>query len=469
MKQNKELVEKLRCRLKIVWIVFRRAVNGQCLPGVLVEAALDDLKRALEVLNENEETAEIRNKLQLAQTVLEKQLKGKPVPRRLVNSALADLEKVVETLIQIKASKKILMVLLFLLAISGNSYSRTLFDISGIMYSSEPAAVVNGRIVREKDEIEGFRVEKIERDCVRFSNGEEIFTQEINQRSPHLSSSLPIAKSEIEQSVIIKDVVKEEGVAEKIESPKDIPGFDHCLKAKENFDLAEEDLGKKNFAQAFIYYNKAIQYAQWALAYRIEGKRDEMKSIVRVSESQQRKIQEKSNVDEEIANTPYPKSKSPKEIAKWLKKNIKYQSDPKAHGERDYWQTPEETMVLRTGDCEDFAFLAQAMLKQVGIDSTVITVLYRGGFSGEKGHALCVYPIKNPKGVFSNYLLYKFDKNFMNYIQQEYSGWVNISVLDISSRKRVRILEKLINGFRKIDEWANAAIINDFLGDADEN
>jgi len=464
MEQNKKLVEELRYRLKTVWIVLKRAAKGQYLPKVFVDAALDDLKRAIKPLSESEETAEIRNKLQRAQTVFEILLSGEKIPKGMANSALRDFEKAVEVLIQISMSKKTLMALFFLLSILGNSYPQTSFDISGIMYSSDPLAVVNGRIVREKDEIEGFRVEKIGKDFVEFSNGQEVFSQEINQGPPHSSDPVPITKLEKEQAVVIKDVTREEGRIETENSSPDIPGLDHCLKARENFDLAEDNFGKKNFSEAFIYYKKAIQYAQWALAYRIEGKREEMKSIVRLSESQQYKLREKSNVEEKITNTRYPKLKKAKEIMKWLKSNIKYRSDQKVHGERDYWQTPEETMVLRTGDCEDQAFLAQAMLKQIGIESTVISVTYGSEFFDKRGHALCVFPSKNPKGVFSNYLLYTSTKNIMNFIQHEYSDWLSISVLDLNSKKSVRILEKQFGGFKKINERANAAMINDLLG-----
>ncbi|MEW5894465.1 MAG: transglutaminase-like domain-containing protein [Candidatus Omnitrophota bacterium] len=467
MGKNKELVDELRYRLKTVWIVLRRAAKGQYLPRVFVDAALDDLKQGLGLLTDSEETAEIRNKLQRALTILEKLSSGQKVSKRMASAALADFEKAVGILIQIRALKKFLIILFFLLSTSTNSYPQTSFDISGIMYSSEPMAVVNGRIVREKDEVDGFIVEKIGENLVRFRNGQEVFTQGIRQGPPRASSSLP-GKTEIEQPVIIKDVVKEEDIVEKSESSKDVPGFDHCLNAKENFDLAEENLGKKNFAKAFIYYKKAHQYAQWALAYRIEGKRDEMKSIVRVSDDQQRKLRKKSNVEEKITSTRYPKLKNAKEIMNWLKRNIKYQSDLKVHGQESYWQTPEETMVLRTGDCEDFAFLAQAMLKQIGVDSTVISVVFGSEFFDKTAHALCIFPSKNPKGVFSNYQLYTSTKNIMNYVQHEYSDWLSISVLDINPRKRVRILEKQFGGFKKVNERANAVMISDLLGEAEK-
>ncbi len=45
---------------------------------------------------------------------------------------------------------------------------------------------------------------------------------------------------------------------------------------------------------------------------------------------------------------------------------IKYVPDWKSHG-RDYWQTPEETDSLGTGDCEDWAKNLQYLASQKGI------------------------------------------------------------------------------------------------------
>ena len=34
---------------------------------------------------------------------------------------------------------------------------------------------------------------------------------------------------------------------------------------------------------------------------------------------------------------------------------MRYVSDSDAHGEREFWQAPQETIARGTGDCEDFA------------------------------------------------------------------------------------------------------------------
>jgi hypothetical protein len=50
----------------------------------------------------------------------------------------------------------------------------------------------------------------------------------------------------------------------------------------------------------------------------------------------------------------------------WVGNNIQYRSDSEIHGERDYWQFPNETMQLRTGDCEDFSLLLCSLLRADG-------------------------------------------------------------------------------------------------------
>lgn len=43
-------------------------------------------------------------------------------------------------------------------------------------------------------------------------------------------------------------------------------------------------------------------------------------------------------------------------IDAWIFANVIMKTDEEIHGE-SYWQTPEETVKLKTGDCEDFCIL----------------------------------------------------------------------------------------------------------------
>ncbi len=79
-----------------------------------------------------------------------------------------------------------------------------------------------------------------------------------------------------------------------------------------------------------------------------------------------------------------PKSiQTPEQIAKWFSLEFKYQTK-----NPDNPQTPGETLKLRVGDCDDFAFLAAAILAENGIKSKVIVIKYRGL---DIMHAICMY------------------------------------------------------------------------------
>ena len=61
-------------------------------------------------------------------------------------------------------------------------------------------------------------------------------------------------------------------------------------------------------------------------------------------------------------------------IRDWVAANIDYMSDEERWGIEEYWQTPEETLSLCTGDCEDFAILLRTLLRAYGIDEEHIYV-----------------------------------------------------------------------------------------------
>ncbi len=73
------------------------------------------------------------------------------------------------------------------------------------------------------------------------------------------------------------------------------------------------------------------------------------------------------------------------DIRDWVADNIGYKSDGERWG-KDYWQTPEETLTYRTGDCEDFSILLCSLLRAYGIDARRVYVAL--GVDGEEdGHA----------------------------------------------------------------------------------
>jgi len=55
--------------------------------------------------------------------------------------------------------------------------------------------------------------------------------------------------------------------------------------------------------------------------------------------------------------------------------NVEYRGDPEIHGEREYWQFSNETIQLRTGDCEDFSILLCSLLRADGWSPDSIYVI----------------------------------------------------------------------------------------------
>jgi hypothetical protein len=90
-----------------------------------------------------------------------------------------------------------------------------------------------------------------------------------------------------------------------------------------------------------------------------------------------------------LGDPPYELSQAGlDDIRDWVSINIDYMSDEERWGE-DYWQTPEETLLYRTGDCEDFSILLCSLLRAYGIDAEQVYVAL--GVDGEKdGHAFLI-------------------------------------------------------------------------------
>jgi hypothetical protein len=58
-----------------------------------------------------------------------------------------------------------------------------------------------------------------------------------------------------------------------------------------------------------------------------------------------------------------PSAASPVAICDWMCANIDYHSDD-IHDELEYWQSPDQTFVWRSGDCEDYTVLGMYLIRQ---------------------------------------------------------------------------------------------------------
>ena len=72
---------------------------------------------------------------------------------------------------------------------------------------------------------------------------------------------------------------------------------------------------------------------------------------------------------------------SPDAVAGFLRDAFTFTRDEDLFGEVDYWQSPEEFAARRVGDCEDYALLAQALLRRNGVEAYVVSLFGEDGYA----------------------------------------------------------------------------------------
>lgn len=76
----------------------------------------------------------------------------------------------------------------------------------------------------------------------------------------------------------------------------------------------------------------------------------------------------------------------PEEIARFIWRHFRFTSDQTHFGVEERWQSPDELLATRQGDCEDFALFAHEILKRQGIPSFLINV-----YGGGQAHTVCLF------------------------------------------------------------------------------
>lgn len=139
-------------------------------------------------------------------------------------------------------------------------------------------------------------------------------------------------------------------------------------------------------------------------------------------------------------------------IHKWLQDNINYVSDPKGD---EYIALPNETLTLRSGDCEDFGILGSSLYESVGLDAAVVfvdtdgngfadhlmgIVYYPGNsteFIDEEQKILSLYGIKSPSG---NVKILYFNPTILEGKYQD-GIWIVVDPLFIEYKDMVGYIE----------------------------
>ncbi len=97
---------------------------------------------------------------------------------------------------------------------------------------------------------------------------------------------------------------------------------------------------------------------------------------------------------------------NPKRLNLWINflrpfRGIRYKSDQSVHGVTEYFQPPTETLDRRSGDCEDFAWLAHdTLLEMADYYNPFLLAVYSA--SADRGHMVCFFAYKGKAYCISN-------------------------------------------------------------------
>jgi predicted transglutaminase-like cysteine proteinase len=299
--------------------------------------------------------------------------------------------------------------------------------VTGIFKGGQSMAIVNEQILKEGDTVKGAKVIYIADSYVKFEYNGTVFTRELGQG---VKKQVPL---------VVETASRQTTQENKEAQYRSEHGNYLYKEAQDNYAEAVTDEKNLNKTKAFVHYEMALKNAQEAFVLVDSSQRNELAKMI---EKCRNRISELEEERGKINNLRFARLESPSAISQWLKTNIKYKSDWSVHHEKEYWQSPKETLVLKTGDCEDFAFLAQALLNEIGISSSVISIQYvKNG--NKTGHAICVFPKDGPKGYFSGHQLHTSDREIdADFIAKLYPAWVSISELDLFGHSRIPLYKR---------------------------
>lgn len=170
-----------------------------------------------------------------------------------------------------------------------------------------------------------------------------------------------------------------------------------CIVLRVNLELEKQQTQKQLIKQ--IITNKNESDAKDRLL--AEALQQVTQAIAATSNTLQNSLN-KLYIDFATSNRPDPIT-----LQHYMLANIEYNLDYEHSIESDYFQSPEETMRVGNGDCDDMAFLTTYILRKWGYDANVYIIM----FPTPPGHAVTVF-----KGEVGYYM---FDNQFLRYTLKE--------------------------------------------------
>jgi hypothetical protein len=131
---------------------------------------------------------------------------------------------------------------------------------------------------------------------------------------------------------------------------------------------------------------------------------------------------------------------TPEAVANYMWHNFTFEKDRRQFGSDDYWQTPDQFVKTRQGDCEDFALFAYEILKLNGRKAFILNV-YGGGFA----HSVCVYLENGRYNMINGANLERLNAKDLKAVADEiYPFWQQALVISPSQdHTGAKVLKKL--------------------------
>ena len=144
---------------------------------------------------------------------------------------------------------------------------------------------------------------------------------------------------------------------------------------------------------------------------------------------------------------------TPESLARFFQEQITFQEDIRLFGEVDYWQAPEEFLSRRAGDCEDYALLAQAVLRRLGFEAFVFSLYGENGYA----HTVCVFTQDGRYDVINEDRLLRLEAGSLEEVAtQLYPQWTWAAVAERSGTRGrgIRFIEHELKTSRHLSTGA---------------
>jgi hypothetical protein len=87
---------------------------------------------------------------------------------------------------------------------------------------------------------------------------------------------------------------------------------------------------------------------------------------------------------------------SPESLESFMKKNFRYVKDTALFDTDEYWQSADEMLLRKAGDCEDFAVFAREVLERNGYAAFILSLYW-----DDNAHTVAVFEKDGMWGIFN--------------------------------------------------------------------